>query len=293
MNWLKRNLVSLTLVFAFLVLLGFIVWLLRGAMRDEKEWRTKYADLKAELEGTTQLHGKRYPSPENRGILDENLKLLQRVEGDLVTQIRKRAVKYEAEDGFSFHTKASNRVQALLDEVTRRQVQIPPVFGFGFYYYYRGAIAHRDNTPLLQQQLDAVESVVKVLLDARVHAIDEILVVEPTGENVPKGNIGPLGTPPPPEVLNLNIIERKESTYTYRLIPYQFRFRCSTEALRQILNKLTEQPYFFEVASLEIATERVGPLSVTPVDPAPTSPGEFLYGEDRQFVRLVIYQVDL
>jgi hypothetical protein len=143
----------------------------------------------------------------------------------------------------------------------------------------------------LQQHLDAVEAISKIIFESRVPFWEQLLLVEPQGEGALKQN-PVLGIQPPAvnEVLaNMTILRRSETGFLYDLIPYSITVQCPPETLRTLLNRLAADPRFFIVSRIEPLTS-VRTEQFVDVPPSATlPPAHFVYGEQQVRAQITFY----
>jgi hypothetical protein len=297
MNWVKNNVTLLILIGAMLVLNAFGVWLLLGAIDDEAKARTQYdLNLQERARLTTAPPGKRetpwiYPSPENRGLLAENEKLLREIAASMTEQLKENSKDYPTIKPIDFQILASNTVRRLIEESKKSATKVPDNFNFGFHYYVNGMFPFEANTRRLQQHLDTVETISRIIFESRVPFWEELLLVEPPGEAALKQNPA-LGIQPPttPEVLtNMSIVRRSETGFLYDMIPYSIRVQCPPETLRVLLNRLASDPHFFIVTRIEplLSVRSEDYVDVPPTTALP--PTNFVYGEQQIRAQIIFY----
>ncbi|GEM_PF-3260948 len=297
MNWIKNNVTLLALMSAMVGLNAFGIWLLLGAIDDEAKAREQYElNLQARAQLTTPPPGKRdapwiFPSPENRGLLAENEKILRELAASMTEQLKENAREYQEIKPIDFQILANNTVRRLAVEAKQSSTQVPPNFNFGFHYYVSGMFPFPTNTRRLQQQLETVEVISKIIFESRVPFWEQLLLVEPEGEAALK-QAPALGINPPsvPEVLpNMAVVRRSETGFTYDMVPFSITVQCPPETLRVLLNRVAADPRFFVIIRLEpllsVRTEETAEVSPTTSLP----PTHFVYGEQHMRAQIIFY----
>ncbi len=104
---------------------------------------------------------------------------------------------------------------------------------------------------LLVKQLRAIEKISTLLIESHVDDINVIRrsEVEPTGG---------------PDTLDVPIVN--DPNALYQVLPFEFQFDCTPEALRDFLNGVTKSDWFFAVRKVQVTGES------PPPDKAPAPP---------------------
>lgn len=295
MNWIRKQFALLLILIAAVALNAFGVWRLLRAIEAKNTAQLQYRLKSEERKNlTTAPSGPRatpwlFPSPENRGLLAENEKILRELAAAMSQQLQGNAQEFKPMEQTEFQAHARTIVTRLHEQAKRAGTATPEGFYFGFHYYYHGMLPFKGNTPRLQQQLAAVEALTGILFECRVPRLENLLVIEPPGEAALKQTSG-IDPPQIPEILpDMTIVRRNETGFVYELIPFKLTIQCPTETLKAVLNRFASDPRFFIVTRLDpllsVRTDQQSEVPVTEKLP-PTS---FVYGEQQVRATITLY----
>ena len=277
-KWLKQNALIVGFIAAFLVVLGGVIWLQQAASSKSNDIDAALGEQSAQLQHLLEM--KPAPSRENIDIVKKDRLQVDRLYTNLLTAV-----------SHSIDTPADLRpvgfLQLMASSFTRlRQAadasgtKLLEGFAFGFGRYAgppatlpaRG-LSEEDTKrvlSLLVKQLNAIEQISTFLITNHVDEINQIRrsEVEPSG--------GGTGGTSGGETIELPITT--DSKGLYQVLPFEFQFTCTGEALRSFLNSLTKSEWIFAVRSVQVtgeapsaeraSTPRAGSVST----PAPTAP---------------------
>jgi len=145
-------------------------------------------------------------------------------------------------------------------------VKLPEGFAFGF-SRYAGVpptlparnLSDDETKQVLEQltkQLSAIEKLSELLIESHVDELSQIQRTEVE--------------PGAPGTDTLNVPIATDAKGLYESLPFEFRFVCTTTALRTFLNKLSQSEWFFAVRYIQVTGET--PSSTTSDQPA-SGPG--------------------
>jgi hypothetical protein len=248
-KWLKQNAMMVGFAAGFLVLLGGVIWLQQMAAGKDAEVDAGLAEQMSQLEHLLQT--KPAPARENIEIVKKDREQADRLYSNLlatVSQSRNETPPDLRPVGFlQLMASSFNRLRQAAD-ANRVKLQDGFAFGFGRYAGPPATLPARNLPPedarrvldLLVKQLAAIDQISTLLVTNRVDEINQIhrAEVEPGG---------------PSEAAGLAISNDPKALY--QVLPFEFQFTCTSEALRGFLNSLTQSKWFFVVRRLQIAGE--------------------------------------
>ncbi len=249
-KWLKQNAVLLGFAAAFVVVLGGLVWLQQTAAAKRQEIDSLLEEQSAEFNHLKET--KPPPSRESIAMLKQDRQELDRLYNDLLTVIGHSQIQtQEVIRPVSFLQLMASQFTRLRQSAETATVKLPDGFAFGFSRYAgppptlpaRG-LSEQDTTNMLTQlakQLGAIEKVSELLIQSRVDEVTQIrrAEVEPGSPSQDAMDV-PISTDP---------------KGLYETLPFEFRFTCTTQALRAFLNSLSRSEWFFAVRSVQITGE--------------------------------------
>lgn len=266
LSWLKRHLVVLIFVTAFVAILGLIIWLERTASDEEDSIEAELADQQEQLQAV-QSHNP-YPSSENIKALNQDRQQLQDLFNSLRQELSGDSVpEVQLDNEIDFSQRLRVTLQDLGDAASKANVTTPPDFAYGFSRYVaafpcRNPPAKPEDCQrvlaLLAKQLAVAE---KLSLMAITNGVDAITEVHRT--EVEPG-------PPSGDALPVPIVHDPKALYDS--MPFELQFVCSPVALQAFLNSLSRSDWFFAVKTLKITTESVA--GTTPVPEQALLPGQ-------------------
>jgi hypothetical protein len=241
---------------AFLVVLGVVVWLQQSAMSKSTEVDAALEEQKAQLQHlSTQKSG---PSHENIDLVKKDREQLDRLYDQLLVTVGHSRIPIPSDlRAVNFLQQMASQVAHLRQAAETNKVKLAEGFAFGFGRYAgpppqlpAKGLPDEDTKrvlTLLIRQLRAIDQVSQLLISSHVEEINQIRrsEVEPTRTEALE-----LPTSSDPKAL-------------YQVLPFEFQFTCSGDALRTFLNSLTKSEWFFAVRSVKVvgetpSTERSG-----------------------------------
>jgi hypothetical protein len=248
MKWVKQNLIVIVSVCIFVVLLAAVCWLAQSAIGKLKGVEADLDTKRTKLEG--MRGGKPYPSKENAELLRKDRERLAKQYEALRAAVSKSEIKVpDRLDPIVFQQSLYQKWDGWRRSATDAGIKLPDKFAFGFSRYFEVApcadVKGDDcarRLRLLMKELLIVERVTDLLITNRVENILGIRRPEVEGN---------------PSADTLGVVSGKESSSGYEALPFEFRFSCGTENLREVLNGLSHSEYLFIVRSLTVSSEIV------------------------------------
>jgi hypothetical protein len=182
------------------------------------------------------------------------------------------------EDPVAWKHDLDDEVTRLKDMAKTNHVDVPPNFYFGFSRYQNNSPLD-DQTLVLSKQLQAVDLLTSILLQAQVKNIQAIRrsYEEDSHGDAPTGP----STMTDPDRANGYAVKAPGNDYI--AYPYEFDFVTTPEALRTIINKLVQSPSIFVLRSVTITNSNTDSpklndittmVDAPPPNPTNSSPGE-------------------
>ena len=248
LKWLKQHLLTVAFVAAFVIILAVLIWLQQKAA--SKRARVDAALLEQQSQYDHLNQQKVAPSHENIEAIKRYREQLNHLYGQLL-----EAVSHDIEvpsdlqpvDFLQLMASSFDRLHRAADAAG---VKLPDGFAFGFGRYV-GALPAKNLSPedtkrvlaLLVKQLTAIDQISLLLMSNHVAEIDQIrrAEVEPGAQS---GGI--------------NALEARIKTdpnALYQVLPFEFEFRCSGDALRAFLDSVSKAQLFLAVRRLQITGE--------------------------------------
>jgi len=257
-KWLKQNAMMIGFAAVFLVFLGGLIWLQQMAAGKSAEVDANLAEQMSQLEHLLQT--KPAPARENIEIVKGDRQQVDRLYSNLLAAVSQSRIETPPDlrpVGFlQLMASSFSRLRQAADAAPVK-IQDNFAFGFGRYAGPPATLPARNLPPqdarrildLLVKQLAAIDQISTLLINNHVDEITQIhrAEVEPGGAN----DAADLAISNDPKAL-------------YHVLPFQFQFVCTSEALRGFLNGLTQSKWFFVVRRLQITGE-------TPVTERPSS----------------------
>jgi hypothetical protein len=278
-KWLKNNALLLGFVTAFLVVVGALVWLQQGAAAKVQEIDNSLNEQVAQLSHLREL--KPPPTRENIDVYKQNRQELEQLYSDLLSVVSRSQIQtQEFVRPVGFLQLMASRFARLRQGAEKAKVKLPDGFAFGFSRYAgppptlpaRG-LSEAETTNVLTQltkQMAAIEKLSDLLIQSRPDEISQIRRAE-----VEPGS-------PSQDAMDAPV----SSKGLYDVLPFEFRFAGTTDALRTFLNNLSQADWFFAVRSVQVTGEQPA---------APTGTGEIAAAAaaPKRTVLTVTVRVDL
>ncbi|HUJ10048.1 MAG TPA: Amuc_1100 family pilus-like protein [Verrucomicrobiae bacterium] len=249
-KWLKDNILLLGFLTVFLVIVGGLVWLQQRAAAKVQEMDNSLAEQSAQINHLREM--KPPPTPENIKIVKQSRQELEHLYQDLLGVVSQSHVQTQVvtQPGQFLQLMAS-KFASLRQNLEKYGVKVPEGFAFGFSRYVgtssappAAGLSEQQTTNVLTQltrQLDAIQKISDLLIQSKPDEITQILRVEvepgagsadalDVPGNVPKG--------------------------LYEMLPFEFHFSGTKDALQAFLNSLSQSQWFFAVRSVEVVGEQ-------------------------------------
>ena len=249
-KWLKQNAVILGFLAAFIVVLGGLIWLQQQAAGKRQEIDSALEEQSSEL---SHLHAmKPSPSRENSEIIRQDREQIDRLYSNLLAAVSQNQIQtQEVVRPVGFLQLMALKFAHLRQSAETAGVKLPEGFAFGFSRYAgipptlpARNLSDEETKQVLGQltkQLLAIEKLSELLIESRVDEIAQIqrAEVEPGSSGADAFSV-PISTDP---------------KGLYETLPFEFRFTCTTTALRTLLNKLSQSEWFFAVRHVQVTGE--------------------------------------
>jgi uncharacterized membrane-anchored protein YhcB (DUF1043 family) len=248
-KWLKQHAVIVGFVVAFLIVLGVVVWLQQNASSKSAGVDAALEEQRAQLEHYSKQ--KPGPSRENIDLVRKDREQIDHLYDQLLTAVGHSRVPTHSDlRDVNFLQQMASQVAHLRQAAETNNVKLADGFAFGFGRYAgpppqlpAKGLADEDAKrvlTLLIRQLHAIDQISQLLISSRVDEINQIR----RSEVEPTTSTGALDLPisSDPKVL-------------YQVLPFEFQFTCTGEALRAFLNSLTKSEWFFAVRSVKVVGE--------------------------------------
>jgi hypothetical protein len=278
-KWLKDNALLLGFLAAFLAVVGVLIWLQQGAAAKVQEIDNSLNEQVSQLSHLHEL--KPPPTRENIDVYKQNRQELEHLYSDLLSVVSRSQIQtQEFVRPVGFLQLMASRFARLRQNAEKAKVKLPDGFAFGFSRYAgppptlpaRG-LSDAETTNVLTQltkQMAAIEKLSDLLIQSRPDEISQIhrAEVEP-------------GMP------SQDAMDTPVSTKgLYEVLPFEFRFVGTTDALRTFLNNLSQSDWFFAVRSVQVAGEQ-------PAAPAGANEAVVAAAAPKRTVLTVTIRVDL
>jgi len=235
-------------VAVFLALLGGVIWLQQQASSKMAQVNANLDEQMSQLDHF--LKSKTAPSRENIAIVKGDRDEVDHLYGELLKTVG-RDIKVPPDlQPVGFLQLMASSFSRLRQAADAAGIKLHDGFAFGFGRYAGPPptlparnLPDQDTKRILAmlvKQLQAIDQISTLLIDSHVDEIQQIRrsEVEPNGGNdtfdVPISN--------DPKAL-------------YHILPFEFQFTCTGDALRMFLNSLTKADSFFAVRRVQIAGE--------------------------------------
>ncbi len=238
-----------------LVLALIVVFLL---IRSSREYARIQDDLQRNLRVLEQLHRRApFPSNENVARLEANLEQLQNYRGSLLSALSAHQAEAAEIERVAFPPHRERTMRRIRELAARNNVRIPEAAEFGFGQYAAGNLPRQEHVPRLMSQLQMVERISVLLINAGIHELTsvdrEVFDVERTQRELADTGTrrGVTERVVEPEIR----IEPDGVEGLYTRERYTLSFMASDEALREALNRMVASPVLMVVRSLELRNE--------------------------------------
>lgn len=253
LKWLKQNALMVGFVAAFVVVLGVLIWLQQAAASQRSEVDAALQEQQSKL-GQLLLQ-KPAPSRESIEVIKQDREQVDQLYKQLLGAVGQNIEVPPDLRPVSFLQLMASSFSRLHQAADAAGIKFQDGFAFGF-GRYAGASStlpaknlSPDDTKrvltLLVKQLAAIDQISMLLISNHVAEIDLIrrAEVEPGG-----GGGQAAGE-------SLDAAVKAAPNALYHVLPFEFQFKCSEEALSGFLNSLTKANLFFAVRRLQVTGE--------------------------------------
>lgn len=274
MKWYRENrwLGNFLLAFAPGLLLG--IWFLfhaKGAFGDAFTEFNAAANERSRLE-----HLNPFPNEENFRKTQDALETYGASLTKLKQELKAQVLPSSPIAPNEFQTRLRQAIVNVAGKARTNRVKLPENFHLGF-DEFAAALPTTEEAPLLGQELQQVELLLGILIDARVDAITNIRRAVPQAQTTP-------AAVPPKKAPNLPAPVIKHSTV-------DLTFAASPSALRKVVNQITgSERQFFITRTLYVRSEQLkgpareaaGGAAAKAADAAAANPGalKFIVGNE-------------
>jgi hypothetical protein len=280
LKWLKQNPMLVGFIAAFVVVLAGVIWLQQAASTRRTDIEAAIDEQSSQLQ--VLLKKKTGPSRENIDIVKKDREQADRLYSNLLGAAGHNIDTPADLRPVGFLQLMASSFARLHQAADAASIKLPEGFAFGFGRYAgppptlpARSLSEEDTKrvlSLLVKQLNAIDQISSLLITNHVDEINQIRrsEVEP-GTERSGGGAG--------ETIDLPISTDPKALY--QVLPFEFHFTCTGEALRAFLNSLTKSEWFFAVRRVQVtgeapstekaSTSRAGP-GAAPAQPIPTAP---------------------
>jgi len=244
MNWFGQNRWLGTFLVVFAVATIAAIYFLFSAKSSSADALAKFQEAQNEKNRLERLDP--FPSEANfrkmKLHLDAYTASLNKLKEELKTRVPNPPVM--APNEFQTHLRQS--MLAVADRARNNHVKLPDNFALGF-EEYTTALPNTNAAPLLGQELAQVETLVNLLIDARVDAITAF-ARKPLPDEHP-GGATPTPSPRPAAAgAGPELVEPHQVDVTFTSAP---------SAARKVLNQIVSSPQqFYIVRALQVRNEK-------------------------------------
>lgn len=250
LNWLKQNSIIVAFVAGFVVLLGAVIWLQQMASSKRAEVDAALDEQSSQLQHLLQT--KPAPSLQNIDIVKKDRQQVDRLYSNLLVSVSHSGIDLPPDlrpvNFLQLMASTFSRLHQAADAPPGVKLQDGFAFGFGRYAGPPPTLPARnlpdDETKrvltLLVKQLRAIDQISALLIESHVDEINQIRRSEVESSS---------GT----ETFDVPI--SSDSKGLYEVLPFEFQFTSTSEALRAFLNALTKSDWFFAVRRVQITGE--------------------------------------
>lgn len=248
-KWLKQHAMIIAFVAAFVIVLGVVVWLQQEASGKKAEIDAALQEQMSQL--NHYLETKPAPTKENIAILKQDRAEVDRLYQELLANVSQSRIHAPPDlRPVAFLQMMASQLAKLRQTADAANVKIVDGFAFGFSRYAGSPptiparnLSDEDTrrvVTLLVKQLRAIEKISTLLIESHVDDINVIRRSEVESSNGPDTLDVPIGNDP---------------NALYQVLPFEFQFDCTPEALRDLLNSLTKSDWFFAVRKVQVTGE--------------------------------------
>lgn len=251
LKWLKQNALTVGFLTAFVIVLAVLIWLQQTAASKRAGVDAALQEKESQLKQL--LLQKPAPSRESIDAIKQDREQVDQLYGRLVGAVSHSIEVPRDLDPVGFNDRMASSFHRLRQGAETVGIKLPDGFAFGF-GRYASTLPAKNLSPedtkrvltLLVKQLAAIDQISTLLISNHVAEIVQIrrAEVEPGG-----GGGATAGGE------SLDVSMKTDPNALYQVLPFEFQFRCSGEALRGFLNSLTKADLFLAVRRLQVTGE--------------------------------------
>jgi hypothetical protein len=248
LKWLKQNAVLVGFIAAFVIVLAGVIWLQQAASTKRADVEGAIDEQSSQLQHLLQME--LGPSHENINIVKRDREQVDRLYSNLFGAVSHHIDTAADLRPVSFLQLMASSFARLQQAAAAAGIKLPEGFAFGFGRYAgppptlpaRG-LPEEDTKrvlSLLVKQLTAIDQISSLLITNRVDEINQIRRSEVEPGTASETIDQPISTDP---------------KMLYQILPFEFQFTCTSEALRAFLNSLTKSEWFLVVRRVQVTGE--------------------------------------
>jgi hypothetical protein len=255
MNFIKRNVLLLSILGGFLILFGVSVFLLINKIAESKAVIEELTSKKTDRENLWQWST--FLSEENVKKIKNNAQAQEEETQKILKFFSQSVVPAKQMKGVDFQKAKFNTLNELRKLLTRSFVAIPDKYKYQFGFETYSLHPPDDkNTPLLEKQLEIVRELMDLCCKAQVEEIKQVKRVEfesVTGnqpnhdiDNEPLVSLGD----------DFSYFDNAGTDYLYSSMPFDIEIYCVPESLRSFLNSMSHSKYLLIPRIIKIDNEK-------------------------------------
>jgi hypothetical protein len=246
--WFKQNKFLLAFAVAFIVMFGYVGWLLWGRYDTYKQTQDNLNQKLTQL-GLLENNN---PSPleSNVTLGDENHKHVQEAQRSLNQLVLRnstvRPQRFASAIEFAQHLRKT--VRQMEDSTEKAKITVPDNFRFGFIRYATAVPDKKHGAQLLERlgrQLLVIQELTKLVVASGVEQVDAIkrTDIEPR----------PRGAALSEDALADPVVVHPQEHYM--VMPFELQLTCSAKALQKLINCIATSEKFLVIRYVSVEPE--------------------------------------